>query len=702
MQKSLENDKKSSFVNNAQSMNRNPDENAAGRMSAKREKARDVAVPPPKNIRRRAKCLKDPLAFFSTYFPRVFYQGFTEDRRKMVEAIRHAARYGGDFALAGPRGEGKTRLAIFTSLHLVLSGQRRFPLIISKNQGKANIELANLKRELEFNDLLADDFPEVCFPIRALGGWASRARMQTVNGWNTSIEWAADHIILPSIPLDVLSGWPRKTKSLACGQIIGSMGIEGPLRGTNYRNERPDLAIIDDIDDRESARSETQTEAREEIIEKDILGLSGPGMRTARVMLCTTLNDHCIAAKYSDRRQKPSWHGVRYKAIVKMPDNEEKWEKYVEKRRGRDSEKDPDAREAHQMYLEDRAAMDAGAIVANEANFDRTTMEDGGACEVSALQHYYNLIADSSWDNFRCEYQCDPPPQNPEDASQLTSTMVASRVNGLDRCEVPIDTKCITAFLDLGHSFCHSVVTAWCEQARGFVADYRSFDVTGITRDSPKAAVERRLLATMHEWADYLTTTEFACSDTRSFPVQMGLIDSGSGSHTNAVYQFVRERGGIFMAAKGFAGERFHMPQLSRTKIPGQNWYKSYQAEAKLWLVDIDANYWKRFAQERFRTETRDEQGRIRPGTLSLHALPVPRIEQFEKDRREYSHHIVAELWNEQKGKFEERSNRNHYLDATAGACCAANMLGISLFDVPVQKRANPKERRTLAQLAGK
>ncbi len=214
---------------------------------------RDVSIKPPANLERRRRCLADPFLFLHEYFRDIFFQPFTDDRREMVNAIIHAASYSGDFALAGPRGEGKTKLALFTALFLILNRKLRLPIIIGKNQSGAENELNNLKRELVANEKFAADFPEICTPLIALDGWASRANKQTVNGRKSHIGWAHDYLIFPTISKTSLGKkWPRSEPSLACGQGIATVGIDGKIRGFNRRNIRPDLAIIDDIDDRES------------------------------------------------------------------------------------------------------------------------------------------------------------------------------------------------------------------------------------------------------------------------------------------------------------------------------------------------------------------------------------------------------------------------------------------------------------------
>src|SRR4051812_49309947 len=84
---------------------------------------REITLARPANLARRRRALADPIVFLKTYFSHIFSQPFTPDRRAMVEAIIHAASYSGDFALAGPRGEGKTKIALFVALWLILNGK---------------------------------------------------------------------------------------------------------------------------------------------------------------------------------------------------------------------------------------------------------------------------------------------------------------------------------------------------------------------------------------------------------------------------------------------------------------------------------------------------------------------------------------------------------------------------------------------------
>lgn len=252
-------------------------------MAKKRASQRDIRIPAPSNIARRIKAESDPQKWLDTYFAEIFSECWTDDRLAMLHSIIDAARYGGDQAIAGPRGEGKTTIATHAALYLVVKKLTTFPVIIGKSQGKAQLELKSIKEQLQQNELFIADYPEIGIPFQAVGGWSSRARMQTVGGVNTNLEIAADHIAFPTIGREQLADWPDCIEPASCGQVIYCLGVDGPVRGTKFRSMRPTLAIIDDIEDREAAASDVLIGKNEEIIEQDIAGLGASADRKSVV-----------------------------------------------------------------------------------------------------------------------------------------------------------------------------------------------------------------------------------------------------------------------------------------------------------------------------------------------------------------------------------------------------------------------------------
>jgi len=186
-------------------------------MAAKRAKERDLLIRKPLNLDRRLQSESDAELWLSTYFSEVFAESWTSDRRAMLRSIIDAAMYGGDQAIAGPRGEGKTTIATHAALYLMIRGLSTFPVVIGKSQGKAQLELKAIKEQLQQNELFITDYPEIGIPMQAVGGWSSRARMQTVLGNPTNIELAADHLAFPTIERWQLPDWPREIEPASAG-----------------------------------------------------------------------------------------------------------------------------------------------------------------------------------------------------------------------------------------------------------------------------------------------------------------------------------------------------------------------------------------------------------------------------------------------------------------------------------------------------
>lgn len=665
----------------------------ADRKSVARAADRDLAIPKVANVRRRRECLADPYKFLKTYFPDIFSQPFTADRKEMIDAIYHAARYGGDQAVAGPRGDGKTRSALFCILALALGGFVSFPMIISKSGPRAARELRNLKEAVQGSQKLLEDFPEVVLPIVKLGRWSSRARQQTVYGQYSDLEWGEECIVFPTVPTTLLraNGWNRNIESAARGQIIASLGIEGPIRGYSVRNRRPDVAILDDIDDRESARSELQTDNRARIIEEDIGGLAGPDQTIARVMLCTLINRTCIAATYTDRAKKPSWRGQRHRLVEKFSEREDIGDQYIQLRQNRTAD-DADARVAYEFYLAHQAEIEASVVVTNPYRYDKRILSDGRQAEVSAYQAALNLIADRGLEHFNTEYQNDPPLEEGPVESGITAHRVQSQVNGYARCIIPPECKILTQGIDCQKRGLYWVVRAWRADGTGFTIDYNFTPTFGTTYGSDVGvdkAIQRALL--MHMEA--MKSREFMTIDGELRPIDLTLVDAGY--ETNAVYQACIDiRLGIMPAmgygkSGGVAGPNFSPGRERRPNfIPGDNWNCQEVNKLEwpgLWRVDMDADRWKSWEHDRWMTVP------SLPGAMTLFGSAGENHDRLSKDQQEhmtYARHITAEVVVEEFAKTGHRISRwlnkhsrpNHYLDASYMANVAASIKGIRLL----------------------
>ena len=129
----------------------------------------------------------------------------------MIKAVRRAILFGGDQRLAASRGEGKTKLTERVLLKGMLEGTVNFAVLFAANGGKAVDSLKSLRDEIETNDRHLADYPEVCYPVRALENAPQGAHNQLVTGYRqdngkpfskfpNKFAWCGDELILPNVP----------------------------------------------------------------------------------------------------------------------------------------------------------------------------------------------------------------------------------------------------------------------------------------------------------------------------------------------------------------------------------------------------------------------------------------------------------------------------------------------------------------------
>jgi hypothetical protein len=167
-------------------------------------------LPPVGDPDRKERCSKSFRAFCDTYFPQTFHLPWSDDHLKVIAKIEQAVLEGGLFAMAMPRGSGKTTLCEIACLWAILIGARQFVCLIGSDEEHAASMLESIKSELENNDRLLDDFPEACYPIRCLEGIHQRASGQLHNGEPTHIGWTADSRRLAGVRRDHRGRWHHR------------------------------------------------------------------------------------------------------------------------------------------------------------------------------------------------------------------------------------------------------------------------------------------------------------------------------------------------------------------------------------------------------------------------------------------------------------------------------------------------------------
>jgi hypothetical protein len=107
------------------------------------------------NRHRRRKCRASLRLFLKTYFPDAFCLPWSPDHLRVIDKIEAAVLRGGLFALAMPRGSGKSTICERAMLWALLYGFRRFGCLIGATERAAELMLEHVKRELLFNERLA-------------------------------------------------------------------------------------------------------------------------------------------------------------------------------------------------------------------------------------------------------------------------------------------------------------------------------------------------------------------------------------------------------------------------------------------------------------------------------------------------------------------------------------------------------------------
>lgn len=641
------------------------------RKRKQRSEAARIEIPECKNIKRRERCIDDAELFLRTYFPERYRLGFGKDHRFIIDSLIDVARRGGNQAMAAPRGRGKSETVKGMLVYLVAAELARFIVAMAATTPLAKRLFQDFKRKVATNDLLMDDFPEICWPVRSLEGAPQRAAKQHINGMLTRIVWSGDYISLPHCP-----GSPYG------GVKMAYSGLDSAFRGLNIDGDRPNLLIIDDPETQESAASEMQIADREEMLDRDIAGLAGQDCHMGIFVTSTVQNSFCLSAKLTDPVQKPAYSGRRFRLIEQWPVNAGLWEEYVALRRANQVDGDPLGKGAVAFYLANRQAMDEGAVLLTD-HFKPIKDDDGNDTVFSALQQAYNQIADTSLDAFNTEYQNDPAPAEDVDTVGLTAGLVASRVSGFLQGELPPDTQHVTIGCDIGKFYSHWVKVAWHGNAIGNIVDYGVIETPSMTTATDSKAVMAALLPALLAWR-----TDMIAESS----VDFCLIDSGD--YTEAVYEFVRSVGGTpFAASKGWDRGRFSVGKDGPDRRVFLETYAHRLPAEKLWLYHVNTEYWKQWVHERFLTKTFDADQRWNDATLSLYSAP--------NDRRRHnsiSHHIVAEerqdMFVAGKGmvrKWIVKNRNNHYLDAIALACAAAGCLGVRVIprdSIPAPQQA--------------
>lgn len=249
-------------------------------------------------------------------------------------------------AIAAPRGEAKsTIVSQLFMLWCVVCGYKKYGLIVMDSIDQAYPMLEAIKAELEFNPRLQCDFGEACGQGRT---------------WQMGV---------------IITANDAKLQAAGSGKKI---------RGLRHGAQRPDLVVLDDIENDEQVSSPEQRDKLQSWLDKTITPLGGAGEKLDIVYIGTILHYDSVLNRMLNNQ---FWEAKKFKAIVQWPDDMALWDEWEEIQRnsGRKAARD--------FYLANEKAMLAGAV---------TSWSARSILDLMTLRAKVGLSA------FASEYQNDP------------------------------------------------------------------------------------------------------------------------------------------------------------------------------------------------------------------------------------------------------------------------------------------------------
>ena len=311
---------------------------------------------------------KDFLKFRQHYFPhyhKVADGSFQEELSRMLYEV--TTKRGSKIAIAAPRGCAKSTIATLEYvIYCICYKLENFIVIISSTSDQARGYLNDIKQELESNEHLIQDFPDIC----EIGVKPGPPR------------WTQHEIVTRN-----------KVKVIA-------LGVGQQIRGRRNREFRPSLVILDDIETNEGLQSMESFNKLEDWLTKAVLKA---GSSTSNFIYVGTIHHYgSLLARFTNPKESPGWNSRVYKSVISWAERSELWERWIKIFNSQDTYKDNTGPEAAKQFFED----------------NKMEMLKGAQVIWSANKSYYDLMVLREQDghiSFDSEMQNDPT--NPRDAT---------------------------------------------------------------------------------------------------------------------------------------------------------------------------------------------------------------------------------------------------------------------------------------------
>lgn len=279
------------------------------------------------------------IEYFCKAYTDQFNQEFGDYAKEILCTLKNGIESNAqeNIAVVAPREHGKSSLSsLATPTWSAVYQKKNFVLFISANYDTAANFLTKIQRTLE-SPPITEDFGKM------------RDKKKT---------WNAEKI------------------ETSNGVWIACSGWKSGLRGLNL-DTRPDLIILDDLEDKQTIESESLQKKLESAF-KDEIGRLGY-YKTDFFYIGTLLAEDSLLAKVMN---EPSWKKLFYQCVTSFPKNEHLWDEW--RVIYRDLENPNRLDDAYQYYLDRKEEMLEGSSVLWEGRFPEGEMKYKGA--------YYNVM----------------------------------------------------------------------------------------------------------------------------------------------------------------------------------------------------------------------------------------------------------------------------------------------------------------------
>ena len=269
------------------------------RVRLRREFAAGHPTTGPEGLRRKLGAI-DMEFFGRAYFPHYFSRPSPEFHREL-DAIWQQGVLKGRYpltaadtktisrlpgvrrAVAAPRGHAKsTNLTFKGTMHSTLYGYKHYPIIISDSSEQAEGFLDNIRVEFEENTAILEDFGPLAGSV-----WRSNVLVTKTN---------------------------IKIEAIGSGKKI---------RGRKHRNWRPDLIILDDVENDENVRTPEQRKKLKDWFDKAVSKCGDD--YTDIVYIGTLLHYDSLLAK---TLANPAYRSIKYKAVIRFSQADDLWQQW--------------------------------------------------------------------------------------------------------------------------------------------------------------------------------------------------------------------------------------------------------------------------------------------------------------------------------------------------------------------------------------